>query len=174
VSVRPESLWAFTDFRQQEYKFGDHFARHPKTAGRTKTGGSFFRRFFRGIYRLPMVAPYSPKCLASSVNWLLLEHLFRPANLFGEGFGLALLKFSEVYQLPLDARQFGGMRTAKQAPEITQVYPSTYAMPKCRSLHKCAGHGVGNRQRDFEGWTDFFSQLGQPFVRGAGVIVNGE
>lgn len=36
----------------------------------------------------------------------LLEHLFHPADLFSEGFGLALLKFSEVYQLPLDAWQF--------------------------------------------------------------------
>jgi hypothetical protein len=30
------------DCSQQGYKFGDHFARHPKTAGRTFTGGAVF------------------------------------------------------------------------------------------------------------------------------------
>ena len=29
---------------------------------------------------------------------VLFEHLFHPADLFSEGFGLALLKFPEVYQ----------------------------------------------------------------------------
>ena len=37
---------------------------------------------------------------------VLFEHLFHSADLFSEGFGLALLKFLEVYQLPLDAWQF--------------------------------------------------------------------
>ena len=46
----------------------------------------------------------------------LLAHLFRPADLLGEGYGLALLKFPQIDQPPLNARQFRGMGTAKQAP----------------------------------------------------------
>ena len=37
-------------------------------------------------------------------------------NLFGVGFVLALLKFLQVYQLPLDAQQFGGVRAMQQTP----------------------------------------------------------
>ena len=42
------------------------------------------------------------------------------------------------------------------------------------NLHKCAGHGVGNRQWNLEGRAEFFSKLGQPFVGGAGIVVDGE
>jgi hypothetical protein len=44
------------------------------------------------------------------------KHLFHPADLLREGIGLALLKFPEIDQLPLDARQFGDMGTVKQVP----------------------------------------------------------
>ena len=44
------------------------------------------------------------------------QHLFHPADLLGKGCGLALLKFPEIDQLPLDTRQFGDIGTAKQAP----------------------------------------------------------
>jgi hypothetical protein len=57
-----------------------------------------------GSIALDYCSNYSPKCLASSVDWVLDKHFFHPVDLFIEGFGLALLKFSEVYQLPLDAR----------------------------------------------------------------------
>ena len=50
----------------------------------------------QNVWRVPMTG-------------VLFEHLFHPADLFSEGFGLALLKFPEVYQLPLDAWQFQGM-----------------------------------------------------------------
>lgn len=51
--------------------------------------------------------PTTPRsALRVPITGVLFEHLFHPADLFSEGFGLALLKFSEVYQLPLDAWQF--------------------------------------------------------------------
>ena len=42
------------DCGQQGEKFGDHFARHPKTAGRTFTGGAdfFLKRFWRSCQRI--------------------------------------------------------------------------------------------------------------------------
>ena len=68
------------------------------------------------VYRPRLLPNYSPKCIASSEDWVLFEHLFHPADLFIEGFGLALLKFSEVYHLPLDAGQFRGMGAMQQPP----------------------------------------------------------
>ena len=51
------------------------------------------------------MAPTTPQDVwRVPMTGVLFEHLFHPADLFSEGFGLALLKFSEVYQLPLDAR----------------------------------------------------------------------
>lgn len=54
------------------------------------------------------------QCACWSIS--IFQYLLRPANLLGEGIRSLDLKFSEIDQLPLNARQLGGVRAFQKAP----------------------------------------------------------
>jgi len=82
-----------------------------------KLGDQIFCEKSLGCDLSPAISgPLLPEVPAEFRGLGSVQHLFHPADLLGKGYGLAVLKFSQVYQLPLDAWQFRGMRTAKQAP----------------------------------------------------------
>ena len=99
---------AIHDCLDGDEDFGDHFASNANSPGQTSAGGGeFFLKKIRMTLSPSTSAPATTqKVWRVPITGVLFEHLFHPADLFSEGFGLALLKFSEVYQLPLDAWQF--------------------------------------------------------------------
>jgi hypothetical protein len=93
---------AIHDCLDGDEDFGEHFASNANSPGQTSAGGG---AYFRKKLSRAFMAPTTPQNVwRVPMTGVLFEHLFHPADLFSEGFGLALLKFPEVYQLPLDAR----------------------------------------------------------------------